>query len=114
MEDLLLDRDELDYIESNPIFSLWLFGNVDENSLSEEEKRIIIARQMYYDLVVSDDVFIHILNRFNCHDIDMFLNDKKIIVMASHYMGIRSDYLRVKAHLMKKRQLKEKNKKLEL
>ena len=114
MEDLLLDRDELDYIESNPIFSLWLFGNVDEDSLSEEEKRIIIARQMYYDLVVSDEVFFHILDRFNCYDLDMFLNDKKIVVMASHYMGIRSDYLRVKAHLMKKRILNEKNKKLEL
>ena len=44
MEDLLLTREKLDEIENNPIFTLWLFGNIDESKLTEDENDLVITK----------------------------------------------------------------------
>ena len=112
MDSLLLNREELDYIESNPIFTLWLFGNVDENELNDYEKQIIFARQLYYDLIVSDDVMLELLKQVNIDNIDDFLNNDYYIKLSSHMMNRRPDIIRTKLMLMKKRQNIEKRLKL--
>ncbi len=108
MKDLLLSREELDKLENNPIFVYWLYGGVDENRLNEEEKQIIISRQMYYDLVISDDRMIFVLERLDCQNYDSLIEDKEKLSKASFFLGQREDIVKTKVLLMKKRKEKEK------
>ncbi len=109
---LLLDRERLDEIENNPIFTLWLFGEIDENSLPDEDKMVIYSRQMYYDLLVEDDYLSFLLDRTGSYGIDDFINDESKIKTASIISSIRPDVLRTKAVLYKKRVELEKERKI--
>ena len=108
MDDLLLSREELDNIENNSIFTLWLFGNIDEFNLTDQEQKIIFARQMYYDLLLSDDEVYYTFNRIGCYDFDEFLHEPEYMIRASKLLGIRQDIIITKVTLMKKRKQKEK------
>ena len=110
MEEMLLSRKELDGIENDPIFSMWLFGNVDENNLSENQKRIIIARQMYYDLLLPDEYVIHVIKHLKCRSYSELINDSNLIESASMFLGVRKDVLITKVTLMKKRFDRQKTK----
>ncbi len=112
MGDLLLSREELDEIENNPIFTLWLFGDIDESKLTEHERNIIFARQMYYDLILPDEQIYFVFDQMNCHDFDTFLNDSNLMFKASQFLGVRKDRIITKVALMKKR--KENQMKLNL
>lgn len=112
MEDLLLTKDELEEIENSPIFTLWLFGNIDESKLTNEEKQIIFARQIYYDLSVPDEMVFNALECIKCYDLDELLNNKDNINKVSKIIGKRSDIILTKVVLMKKRL--EKSRKLSL
>ena len=108
MEDLLLTKEKLDDIKNNPIFTLWLFGNVDESSLTEEEKQIIFARQLYYDLLISDEDFKYILEHIGCYGIDSILENEDKLSLAARLLNERADHIVIKATLMKKRKEKER------
>lgn len=110
MNDLLLTREDLDIMENNPAFVLWLFNDVSEDKFSEEDKEVIRARQFYYDMIVPDEVINSML--YENYNLDMFIDDKKRIELAGIAFNLRTDYIRIKALLMKKRQLKYLNKNL--
>ena len=112
MEDLLLTREKLDEIENNPIFTLWLFGNIDESKLTEDEKKIIYARQLYVDLSIKDEDIRLFLNKLGCYSIDDILSDNKNIEASIKLLNKRSDLVITKLSIMKKR--KEKAKELTL
>jgi hypothetical protein len=88
------------------------FSYGDESKLTSEEKEIIIARQFYIDLIISDHSVSFILDRLNCYGIDSLLNNEDKLKTASIMFNVRSDVLRTKLFLMKKRQEKEKQMKL--
>ena len=100
---MLLDRERLDEVENNPIFTLWLFGSVDENTLTEEDKMIIFARQMYYDLLVSDGMLMRILDRTNAVSLEDFINDRRKLFAGALFADIPADVLNTKAMLCIKR-----------
>lgn len=108
MEDLLLSRQNLDEMENNPIFTLWLYGSVDESHLTDEEKQIIFARQMYYDLLILDGEINYLLNHLRCDSLEELANDSDKITIASLFLVQKEDVVRTKVLLMKKRQDKEK------
>lgn len=110
MNDLLLTREDLDIMENNPAFVLWLFNDVSEDKFSEEDKEVIRARQFYYDMIVPDEVINSML--YENYNLDMFIDDKKRMELAGIAFNLRPDYIRIKALLMKKRQLKYLNKNL--
>ena len=110
MNDLLLTREDLDIMENNPAFVLWLFNDVSEDKFSEEDKEVIRARQFYYDMIVPDGVINSML--YENYNLDMFIDDKKRMELAGIAFNLRPDYIRIKALLMKKRQLKYLNKNL--
>ena len=107
-DDILLSREELDFIESNQIFNWWLNGLVNENDLTEEEKKIIYAYQLHYDLTLSDDFIYNSLDYFRCYGIKDLLNNDEIIESISMIHNIPVENIRIKALLMFKRQEKEK------
>ena len=110
MNDLLLTREDLDIMENNPAFVLWLFNDVSEDKFSEEDKEVIRARQFYYDMIVPDEVINSML--YENYNLDMFIDDKKRMELAGIAFNLRPDYIRIKALLMKKRQLKYLNRNL--
>ena len=110
MNDLLLTREDLDNMENNPAFVLWLFNDVTEDKFSEEDKEVIMARQFYYDMIVPDEVINSML--YENYNLDMFIDDKKRMELAGIAFNLRIDYIRIKALLMKKRQLKYLNRNL--
>ena len=110
MDNLLLTREDLDNMENNPAFVLWLFNDVTEDKFSEEDKEVIMARQFYYDMIVPDEVINSML--YENYNLDMFIDDKKRMELAGIAFNLRIDYIRIKALLMKKRQLKYLNRNL--
>ena len=110
MNDLLLTREDLDIMENNPAFVLWLFNDVSEDKFSEEDKEVIRARQFYYDMIVPDEVINSML--YENYNLDMFIDDKKRMELAGIAFNLRPDYIKIKALLMKKRQIKKLNKSL--
>ena len=109
MGDLLLTREDLDNIKNNPIFSLWLFGNVDESQLNENEKQIIFARQLYYDLAIPDEKVYRILKLIGCKDLDSLLSNDSNVATACSLLRTTVDVVVIKVNLMQKRMVKEQN-----
>jgi hypothetical protein len=104
MKELILSRSELDYMENNPIFTYWLFGDeIDESLLDEKEKVIIKARQMYYDLILPDERVYQVLDHLKLKKYDDLLNDMEHITSASRLLGVRPDILTTKVLLLKRR-----------
>ncbi len=114
MGELLLSREKLDEMENNPIFTLWLFGDVDESKLTEEEKGIIVARQMYYDLLLNDEDVAQVLSHLGCRNYSRLMLDRNLIDSASRFLSVRQDTFITKVTLMKKRHDKAKENKAKL
>lgn len=110
MDDLLLSREELDRIESSQVFNQWVNGLINENDLTEIEKKQIYAYQVYYDLTLSDDFIYNVLDHFRWYGINDFLANDKNIEIASIGYQVPKESIKIKALLMVKRQEKEKQK----
>ncbi len=110
-KELVLSRNELDSMENDPIFTMWLFGNIDEANLSENQKRIIVARQMYYDLLLKDEEVISVLRHINCNSYEQLINDPELINSAARFLSVKNDVLLTKIELMKVRKEKSEEKK---
>ena len=102
VDKLLMCRGKLDSMETDPIFSMWLFGNVDEDNLSENQKTIIAARQLYYDLIVTDDDIKRALKRFHCEKVED-LRDPIVFEYAARFLGVGNGVLNTKIELLIKR-----------
>lgn len=100
---MLLDRERLDEVENNPIFTLWLFGSVDENTLTEEDKMIIFARQMYYDLILSDAELMRIVDRTGAVSLEDLISDRNKLITGSLLSKVPAYVINTKATLCIKR-----------
>ncbi len=107
-DEILLSREKLDEIKSSKVFNQWLNGLVNENDLTEEEKKIIYAYQLYYDLTLSDNFIYNVLDHLRCYGIDDLLNDENKIKTASIMFNVSKDDIKIQALLTKKRMEKEK------
>ena len=101
--DIVLSREELDEMENNASFTLWLYGNADVSKFNDKDLMVIKARQMFYDLILPDDKLVDAMNCCGCNSIDELLSDTKQLLAVSKVLDIRMDYVNNKAYLVQKR-----------
>ncbi len=113
--DIVLSREELDEMENNASFTLWLYGNADASKFNDKDLMVIKARQMFYDLILPDDRLADAMNCCGCNSIDELLSDTKQLLAVSKVLDIRMDYVNNKAYLVQKRiQRRNKEQKLKM
>ena len=108
---VLLSKEQIDKIKASHIFEQWLNGLVDENDLTIEEKNIICAYQIYYELTLNDDLLYLLLGHYRA-SLERFVSDLELIKIISNKLDVPQDVLKTKALLMLKREEQEKVRKL--